>query len=233
MIERSVPALIIFDCDGVLVDSEPIAARVLATEASRVGIHISAEDCLRRFTGVSMKAVLAALEADLGQPLPKDFESRVREADFAAFRSELKPMEGIQASLQELPLRKCVASSGSIEKIRFTLGVTGLLPLFEPHLFSADMVARGKPAPDLFLHAAREMATASSQCIVIEDSVAGVTAALAAGMRVFGFVGGGHCLDGYREKLEAAGAERLFARMAELPGLLVNPPMHADDDVLK
>jgi HAD superfamily hydrolase (TIGR01509 family) len=118
--------------------------------------------------------------------------------------------------LETLPYRRCVASSGTPEKMRFTLGHTGLLPFFAPNLFSASMVARGKPAPDLFLYAARAMKAAPAACVVVEDATAGIAAARAAGMRVLGFTGGSHCRDGYRTMLEVAGASIVFNQMADL-----------------
>ena len=209
--------LLIFDCDGVLVDSELLAASALAEEVTTFGLALSAEDCVARFTGISMAAVLAMIDADLGRPLPPDFEARVRAADERAFARQLQPIEGVAAAIQALGRRRCVASSGLPEKIRFSLRLTGLLPLFEPYLFSASMVARGKPAPDLFLYAAQQMHVPPAACLVVEDSVAGVTAATAAGMRVLGFTGGAHCNGGTAARLASAGAMAVFDRMALLP----------------
>lgn len=220
MSKGDVACLVIFDCDGVLVDSEPIAAQVMAETATAYGVPLMPQDCIDRFTGRSMVRVRAALEADLGYPLPNDFEAEVRARDFIAFEHALQPIDDIATVLRELKMDKCVASSGAPEKIRFTLGLTGLLPLLEPHLFSASMVARGKPAPDLFLYAAEQMVHAPRACIVIEDSEAGIRAARAAGMIALGFTGGGHCGPNHGELLRAAGATGVFNRMAELPGLL-------------
>lgn len=223
------PELLIFDCDGVLVDTEPIAARSLAAAAQEEGLALSADDCLARFTGLSLDCVLAALAADLGRPLSADFRSRLEAGDRAAFAAELRAVPDVAAVIARLPFRRCVASSGTPEKIRYTLGLTGLLPLFEPHLFSAREVAAGKPAPDLFLHAAARMGVDPARCLVIEDAEPGVRAARAAGMRVFGFVGGSHRRDDVAARLAAAGAERVFFRMDELPSLLgVSQPVSAD-----
>lgn len=220
---RSDPlGLVIFDCDGVLVDSELLASRMLSRELTRLGFPLSPEDCLARYTGISMASVVAKVEADWGRSLPKDFVERLREQDHAAFRAELRPVSGVQEALRRLKTPTCVASSGSLAKMRLTLGVTGLLPHFEPRLFSAEMVAHGKPAPDLFLYAARRMGVSPERCVVIEDSAAGVAGARAAGMRVFGFAGGGHAGSGYAEMLQDAGADAVFARMNELPALLVS-----------
>jgi HAD superfamily hydrolase (TIGR01509 family) len=223
MAEPNHTRLVIFDCDGVLVDSEPIACRVMARELTRLGYPLSPDDCQERFTGVSMKTVMAMIEADWQRPLPAGFEERLREQDFAAFRAELAPVAGVEAMLERLTLPRCVASSGAPQKIRFTLTVTGLIGAFEPYLFSARMVARGKPAPDLFLHAAERMDTPPESCVVVEDAVAGIAAAVAAGMRVLGFAGAGHAGPGYAEKLAAAGADAVFTRMADLPDLLAGP----------
>ena len=208
--------LAIFDCDGVLVDSEPIAARVMAEVLSGLGYPMRAEDCIERFTGISMGSVIAAIEADWGRPLPDGFVDTVRARDFAAFERDLRPIPGVEDVLAGLRVPRCIASSGAVAKMRFTLSVTGLLGVVEPHLFSAEMVARGKPAPDLFRFAAERMGTDPTGCVVVEDSVAGVTAARAAGMRVAGFVGGGHADDRTAAALADAGADAVFARMADV-----------------
>ena len=208
--------LVIFDCDGVLVDSELLAADVLAREVSAAGYPLTADDCLARFTGIAMTRVLALIETEWGRPLPPGFEARVRAADFAAFAASLRPVADVFEMLEALPYRRCVASSGTPEKMRFTLSRTGLLPLFAPHLYSASMVARGKPAPDLFLHAARAMRADPAACVVVEDAAPGIAAPRAAGMRVLGFAAASHCRDGYREMLERAGASQVFTGMAEL-----------------
>lgn len=215
--------LVIFDSDGVLVDSEPIASRVLAEALSEIGYATSPRDAITRYTGISLASVLAKIEAEWGRPLPADFAATLRQRDVAAFRAELLPMQGAAETLDELERRgvlKCVASSGSPAKLRVTLGVSGLASYFEPHIFSATMVERGKPAPDLFLLAATRMGAEPQDCVVIEDSVAGVTAARTAGMRAFGFIGGGHASPALGGMLREAGAGRIFARMTDLPDLL-------------
>ena len=137
-----------------------------------------------------------------------DFADTLRVRVAAAFDAELAPIAGVEAALAALPYRRCVASSSAPERLRHSLSLTGLLHWFEPHVFSATQVARGKPAPDLFLFAAASMQAAPATCVVIEDSVPGVQAAVAAGMRVIGFTGGGHCRPGHAERLRAAGAAR-------------------------
>tara|TARA_R110000868_G_scaffold21214_2_gene88385 strand:+ start:3240 stop:3893 length:654 start_codon:yes stop_codon:yes gene_type:complete len=213
--------LLIFDCDGVLVDSEMIASRVLAAHLSAHGYPITAKQCRERFTGKWMTDVVGMVR-DAGVDLPEDFIQTLKEKDQDAFKRELKPMPGVLDMVQGLRHDRCVASSGPIVKIETTLGISGLLPFFKPHLFSASMVKRGKPEPDLFLHAANAMGRAPADCLVIEDSTAGVTAARRAGMRVLGFAGGSHAreVQGYEKTLMAAGAETVFDDMMRLPDLI-------------
>ncbi len=199
----------------------------MARELTAVGFPLSPADCIARYTGISMASVVKKIEAEWGRALPEDFIDRVREQDAAAFRAELRPIEGAREMLAALQWPRCVASSGRLAKMRLTLGLTGLLPFVEPHLFSAEMVAHGKPAPDLFLYAAERMGFPPSRCVVIEDSQAGVQAGVAAGMRVMGFAGGGHCDAQVPALLLAAGAERVFTRMADLLGLLGGEPCAA------
>jgi HAD superfamily hydrolase (TIGR01509 family) len=208
------PELVIFDCDGVLVDSEPIANRILAAALVEAGLDTTYEETTRETTGLSMASVLAWAEGRLGRPLPANFEARVQTDTFAAFRRDLAPVPGVAEALDQIDLPVCVASSGEVAKIRLSLGLTGLLPRFEGRIFSAAQVARGKPFPDLFLHAAKAMQAQPAGCAVIEDSVPGVQAARAAGMDVLAYAAGGA-----EPGLAAAGA-RTFADMAELSGLL-------------
>ncbi|MGB0670734.1 MAG: HAD family hydrolase [Rhodospirillales bacterium] len=214
--------LIIFDCDGVLVDSELIASREMARFVTDLGMPMTAETCRARFTGLSIATVAGQLRAE-GLVLPDDFESELRARDAAAFEAELAPVEGVADTLRRLVgtgRRICVASSGSPQKIRHSLDHCGLTAFFGGDLFSATEVACGKPAPDLFLHACDRMGVAPSRALVIEDSLAGVKGARAAGIRVFGFTGAGHCEPGHDFRLLDAGAERCYDRMAELPSLL-------------
>lgn len=204
----------IFDCDGVLVDSEPIANRVLYEALIALGLDCDAAETERATRGLSMASVLTWAEARLGRPLPDDFVERVQARTFAAFRAGLEPVPGVAAALERIPIPICVASSGEAEKIRLSLGLTGLLPRFEGRVFSATEVARGKPYPDLFLHAARVMGAESAACAVVEDSLPGVEAGRAAGMTVLAYADGRDA-----GPLGAAGA-RVFADMAELPDLL-------------
>lgn len=210
------PELIIFDCDGVLVDSEMIASRVLAREMTALGYPLTPEQCRARFTGISMGKVMALIEEDWDRKLPENFEEHMREKDFEAFSKELTAVPGVAEMLDDLPLAKCVASSGAPEKIRNSLTVTGLIDHFDGHLFSAKQVTHGKPAPDLFLFAAERMNTPPERCLVVEDAAAGIQGALAAGMRVLGFSGAGHCGPGYEDRLHEAGAETVFDDMRRL-----------------
>jgi len=208
--------LLIFDCDGVLVDSEPLSCRIDAEILTAYGVPYTAEEVARDFTGVSVKDQITRIESERGISLPDDFTERLNRTLFARFETDLKPIEGVRDAILSLPFPRCVASSSIPERIALSLRVTGLADLFE-NIFSSTQVGRGKPAPDLFLHAANQMNARPEDCLVIEDSTAGVQAALAAGMRVIGFVGGGHCGPDHAEKLRRAGAHAIIGRMIDLP----------------
>jgi HAD superfamily hydrolase (TIGR01509 family) len=212
--------LVIFDCDGVLVDSEVISCRAHAETLTRHGYPITAEQVFDRFLGVSDREARLTIEAELGRSLPDDFEAQMKEAARQRYADELRSIPYIGESLAAIGLPKCVASSGTPEKIRHGLGCAGLYDQLAPHIFSATQVKRGKPAPDLFLFAAEQMQTAPARCLVIEDSVPGITAARAAGMAVLGFHGGSHCRPGYEATLRAAGAVITFDDMRQLPDLI-------------
>ena len=213
------PELVIFDCDGVLVDSEPIANRILVAALAEVGTVIDMERAMARFVGRSMAAVVAMVEAEHGRPLPQDFLERLQARTFAAFRAELRPIPGIREALAAITAPVCVASSGSHEKIALSLSLCGLDVLFRGRAFSAADVTRGKPHPDLFLHAARRLGARPEASVVVEDSVVGVAAAAAAGMIALGFAGDSPGGPALARRLSEAGA-RVFDRMAALPGLL-------------
>jgi HAD superfamily hydrolase (TIGR01509 family) len=216
------PALLIFDCDGVLVDSERLAHEVLCEMLAEAGVSLTLQQAFERFMGSSTERCLAVLQELLGDAPAADFMTRYGERSFAAFRAGLGPVDGITPLLDTLTLPYCVASNGPREKMRFTLGHTGLLSRFEGRLFSAQDVQRPKPAPDLFLHAARTLGAAPAQCVVIEDSPTGVAAARAAGMTVYGFAA---MTDPAR--LVAAGAHRIFGHMADLSALLQSADLSA------
>ncbi|MEZ5819435.1 MAG: HAD family hydrolase [Xanthobacteraceae bacterium] len=212
--------LIIFDCDGVLVDSEVISCRAHAETLTRHGYPISEEQVLERFLGVSDREARQIIERETGRELPDDFEAQIKEATLKFYAGDLRAIAGVAAAIDAIDLPKCVASSGTPEKIRHGLECTGLYHRLSPHIFSASEVRRGKPAPDLFLHAANRMRAAPGRCLVVEDSIPGVTGAVAAGMTVLGFHGGSHCLQGHADKLRDAGVTVVFDDMRELPDLV-------------
>jgi len=214
------PALVIFDCDGVLIDSEIIGARVFSECLNAAGFPATLEEALELGLGTNALTLTEAVAARYGRPLPPGFIERMRTMRQEAHRRELKPIRGIAELLGALHVRRCVASNTHIDHLRHALTLTRLLPFFEPHVFSASMVARGKPAPDLFLLAAERLAVPPQHCLVIEDSVSGVTGARAAGMPVIGFCGGSHCRPGHAERLAAAGCMQAFTTMAEIGAFL-------------
>jgi len=213
------PSLIIFDCDGVLVDSEPVANRVLAEMITQAGLPTSVEECCTRYVGRTLESSIALIEQELGKALPENWRADLSRRERSVWEKELCAVPRVEAVLHHLrqdEISYCVASSGSKDKMHFTLGHTGLLPLVQDVLFSATEVARSKPHPDIFLHAAQSMGQPSTSCIVIEDSVFGVQGARAAGMRVFGYIADPHT---DATGLKQAGAE-VFSDMGELPALL-------------
>jgi HAD superfamily hydrolase (TIGR01509 family) len=212
--------LVIFDCDGVLVDSEVISCRAHAEMLTRHGYPITSDEVLARFLGVSDREARLIIEAELGRYLPDDFELQVKQATLQFYAGDLQAISYVGETIGAIALPKCVASSGTPEKIQHGLVCAGLYDLLAPHIFSASQVKRGKPAPDLFLFAAEQMQVAPQRCLVIEDSLPGVTAARAAGMTVLGFHGGSHCRPGHGDALRAAGALMIFDDMRELPGLI-------------
>ncbi|MBK3399193.1 MULTISPECIES: HAD family hydrolase [Methylobacterium] len=215
------PELVIFDCDGVLIDSEPISLARLTENLQRIGVPIDLATVARRFTGTSMTSIMAHIATDYGVPTPEGFVDAVRADTLRAFDAELQAIAGVAAVLETMPDRRCVASSSDPQRLRHALTLTGLLRHFDGHVFSATMVSRGKPFPDLFLYAAAQMGVAPEACVVIEDSVPGVAAARAAGIPALGFCGGGHWShDRAGADLLAAGAVRVFDEFADLPHLL-------------
>ena len=205
---------LIFDCDGVLVDSETIA---IATERELLagwGLEYEFEPYVSRFVGLHNRDFHAALAADAvanGRPLPHDFAEQMQMRIWQRFETELQAIEGVLEASAAFARRQAVASSSEAGKLDRKLMLTGLFETFAPHIYSADLVANGKPAPDLFLHAAGALGTAPERCLVIEDSVNGVRAALAAGMTAWGFTGGGHADAGLAGRLADAGAQSVFA----------------------
>ncbi|HKH01748.1 MAG TPA: HAD family hydrolase [Bradyrhizobium sp.] len=212
--------LVIFDCDGVLVDSEVISCRAHAETLTRHGYPITSDQVLARFLGVSDREARLIIEAELGRNLPDDFEAQVKQATLQFYASDLRAISYAAEAIAAIALSKCVASSGTPEKIHHGLVCAGLYDVLAPNIFSASQVKRGKPAPDLFLFAAEQMQVPAERCLVIEDSLPGITGARAAGMTVLGFHGGSHCRPGYGDTLRAAGAAMIFDDMRQLPGLI-------------
>jgi HAD superfamily hydrolase (TIGR01509 family) len=209
----SEPALVIFDCDGVLVDSDRISLRIQAERISALGLETSFEDCVRDFLGLGMPRTLEILRGRLGRPLPDGWLDDLEAAVDEAFRRDLRPVPGVGEALDRIALRTCIGSSGSQKKMRLTLGLTGLRERFEGRIFAAEEVERGKPEPDLFLHAANRMGVAPEHCVVVEDSPFGVAAARAAGMRSLGYAA-------LTPAERLSEADTVFVSMAELPRLL-------------
>lgn len=213
--------LVIFDCDGVLVDSEPLSVKVLVEQLNRKGVAIDETQAYARFLGRSLSTVAQILHDDYDHSIDAVFLEDLRHQLYDRFRRELQPVSGIADALDELKCPRCVASSSQPERIRLSLSLTGLLDRFEPHIFSASMVSRGKPEPDLFLHAARVMGAEPSACIVIEDSPAGIEAAKRAGMAVFAFIGGSHAdAPGYRDRVFELAPDVVFDAMPDLRHLV-------------
>jgi HAD superfamily hydrolase (TIGR01509 family) len=206
--------LVIFDCDGVLVDSEPLVNRAFVDVLLRDGVRLHLEDCLARFTGVSLASRVAAVGADHGwrpsESFDRDFETRLAEL----LRRDLRPVPGVRDVVAGLKVRRCVASNGTRAEMTARLAQVELLDLFMPHLFSAMDRAHPKPSPEVYLHAASTMGVAPASCAVVEDSIPGTQAGIAAGMHVFGYVPSGRS-----KELFELGAN-VFTSMAELPALL-------------
>jgi HAD superfamily hydrolase (TIGR01509 family) len=207
--------LVIFDCDGVLVDSERIAVRVDAIVLGRLGWELTEAEIIERFMGRSEAHMVAEIEAHLGRPLTADWDADFVPLYRSALEAELEPVDGVVEALDAIATPTCVASSSTHERLRFTLGLTGLLERFDGRIFSATDVTNGKPAPDLFLHAAASLGVEPGRCAVVEDSRYGVEAARAAGMRAFGYAGGLTPADRL-----AGPSTVVFDDMRELPALL-------------
>lgn len=213
------PAAVIFDCDGVLIDSEILTLEIEVELLADCGLVYEPADFLHRFMGLNDAAYHAALDADCrertGRPLPEDRLREARGPRWAACEHRLTEIEGCAAAVARLTLPRAVASSSGADYLWDKLRLTGLLPAFDPHVYSADLVARAKPYPDIFLHAASALGVDPSRCLVLEDSVNGVTAARAAGMTVWGFTGGGHMSDASAGRLVSAGAHRVLGHWDE------------------
>ena len=214
------PCLVIFDCDGVLIDSEPLASRSMSEVLVEFGISMPVEQINAELVGISLQGVTEYVWDRFGVELEADFwEAHLRKT-LDLFSAELKPIDYVPEMLDQVPDPKCVASSGRMARLRPALEMTNLVQRFDPHIYNSEMVERAKPAPDLFLHVAEKMGFHPADCLVIEDSKVGVTAAVAAGMEVIGFTGGSHTRSGHGEMLVATGAGLIFEDMRELPGIL-------------
>jgi HAD superfamily hydrolase (TIGR01509 family) len=212
-------ALVIFDCDGVLVDSEIITNRVFAKMLNELGVAITVEETIEKFIGRSMGQCLEIIAGLLGRAVPQDFARQYQLRITEALNSDLKAVPGIVEALDAIQTPYCVASNGSHEKMQTSLGATGLLPKFKDKMFSVAEVARGKPFPDIFLYAANRFGVPPSSCVVIEDTPTGVAAGIAAGMTVWGY-----CAHLPARRLLDAGAHCAFYRMSALPDLISNRP---------
>lgn len=217
-----VPQLIVFDCDGVLIDSERIACGAVADSLCRLGLDTGLDDILQRYTGVSAGSMYADIQARTGLVVSPPQQQAIGAAVEAALGARVQAMPGVDAVLATLAhqYRLCVASSSAPGRLALCLARTGLARFFGAQVYSAMQVARSKPAPDLFLFAASQLQVNPADCLVVEDSTAGVRAAVAAGMRCFGFVGGSHATPALAADLRAQGAAVVFSAMAQLPALL-------------
>ena len=212
--------LLIFDCDGVLVDSELLANEALAELMSALGRPMTTQQALQIFSGLRLRDVQKSAEALLSFPIPTDLGAAARQRLFERFQRELQPVKGVREALLMLPYPRCVASSSARERLDLSLEVTGLKGLFGDNVFSADQVEHSKPAPDLYLFAARALGAIPANCIVIEDSTLGIQAAVSAGMKTIGFAGASHATVELAQRLRMAGAGVVVAAMSDLPGAI-------------
>ncbi|HWJ75260.1 MAG TPA: HAD family phosphatase [Kaistia sp.] len=214
--------LVIFDCDGVLVDSEILASRVDSERLKEVGYDISVDEMSHRFAGLTWDRIARIIEADLGHQLPDGFHQKTDQELDRRLAKELEIIPGVHEMLDRLDYQRCICSNSSPERLKISLTRTKLYDRFRPYIFSAVAVAdkRPKPAPDVFLYAAKEFDADPKDCVVIEDSTHGIHGAKAAGMRVVGFTGGSHSWPGHADALTAAGAETVINRMSDLPAIV-------------
>jgi HAD superfamily hydrolase (TIGR01509 family) len=214
--------LIIFDCDGVLVDSEIIAAEVESGLLAEAGYPISIEEMGERFSGMTWQNILLQVEREASIPISASLIDKSEALLDLRLKQDVQAIAGVEAAVTRIALKRCICSNSSSARLDMMLGKVGLKPLFAPNIFSAkDLGAdRVKPKPDIFLHGAKQMGVSPSRCVVVEDSVHGVKAARAAGMRVIGFTGASHTYPSHADKLTDAGAETVISRMIDLPGVV-------------
>ena len=208
-------SLVIFDCDGVLIDSEIISARILIEQLGRVGVHVDFPYVQKHFLGRSWTKVAAEVRISYGLDLDSDFEERYRSELLAAFERELETVAGVETVIDDLGVASCVATSSSPKRAQRSLVLSGLAPRFGDRLFTASQVKNGKPAPDLFLFTAESMKVEPARCLVIEDSMPGVVAAGAAGMQVWRFTGGSHLRGLEKNELDQGGTLTVFDKWAQ------------------
>jgi HAD superfamily hydrolase (TIGR01509 family) len=216
------PELVIFDCDGVLVDSEIIAARVEAEVLTKAGYEIDADELSERFAGLTFTDMLLRIEAETGLPFQASIIARTEELIDKRLAAEVRPIEGAGQAVASVTGPRCICSNSSTKRVKLSLTRAGLMPLFEGLIFSGLEIPskRTKPAPDVFLYAAEKLEADPKQTFVIEDSVHGVAGAKAAGMRVIGFTGAAHSYPGHADRLTEAGAETVIRRWIEFPAVL-------------
>jgi HAD superfamily hydrolase (TIGR01509 family) len=214
--------LIIFDCDGVLVDSEIIAAQVESKLLTEAGYPISTEEMGERFAGMTWKNILLAVEKEADIPLSAALIDKSEALLDARLARDVKIIDGVKFALARLTAQRCICSNSSSQRLDMMLDKVGLKPFFAPHIFSAKDLGpdRVKPKPDIFLHAAERFGVSPSRCLVIEDSIHGIHGAVAAGMRVVGFTGASHTYPSHADRLTDAGAETVISRMADLPAVV-------------
>lgn len=214
--------LVIFDCDGVLVESEYLAARIEAKLLTDAGYPVDAHTMTERFSGLTFKDTLLQIEQEADVPLSASLLTQVNKLIDLALETELEAVDGAERTLRRIKLPKCICSNSSSDRLGISLGRTGLYRLFEPHIFAAHEVGtkKGKPDPNVFLFAAKRFNAEPQATVVIEDSVHGVAAAVKAGMRVIGFTGGMHTYPGHGDQLIEAGAETVVARFVDIPGVI-------------
>jgi HAD superfamily hydrolase (TIGR01509 family) len=201
---------LIFDFDGVIADSEAIANTVLAETVTELGHSTTLDEALERYSGRRWEEAIAQIEAAIGRPLPSDFSSKLKRATLDRFRTDLKEVSGAAQFIKRFShIPRCIASSSSIDRLRLCLSSLAMEAEFGDHVFSADMVARGKPHPDIFLFAASKLGAKPNECLVIEDSAGGIKAAVAAGMTAVGLCAASHIREGHDIKLRDAGAVHL------------------------